>query len=94
LRFYIPLDFHYNKTLTRIAARVMIAPSKQNGVVKITSDEMVKKLQDDGWYPVGQRGSHRNFKHPTKPGKATVPMGRKDLPKGTEKQIIKQTELQ
>jgi len=72
----------------------MIILSKLNGVMKISSDEMVKKLQSDGWYPAGQRGSHRNFKHPTKPGKVTVPMEKKDLPIGIEKQIRKQAELQ
>lgn len=30
-------------------------------------------LHADGWYEV-PGGSHRNFKHPTKPGKAQVSM--------------------
>ena len=59
-------------------------------MVKISSDEMVKKLYGDGWYKVAQNGSHRHFKHPTKPGKVTVPMGRKDLTKKTESDIRKQ----
>jgi predicted RNA binding protein YcfA (HicA-like mRNA interferase family) len=29
---------------------------------------MIKKVEADGWYQVGQRGSHRQFKHPTKKG--------------------------
>jgi predicted RNase H-like HicB family nuclease len=29
-------------------------------------------LQDDGWTPVVTKGSHRQFKHPTKPGRVTV----------------------
>jgi predicted RNA binding protein YcfA (HicA-like mRNA interferase family) len=32
----------------------------------------VRLLKDDGWYLVATEGSHRQFKHPTKPGRATV----------------------
>ena len=35
--------------------------------------EMDKILKEDGWYEVSQRGSHHQYKHPTKPGKVTVP---------------------
>ena len=31
-----------------------------------------KHLHDDGWYIVTTRGSHRQLKHPTKPGRVTV----------------------
>jgi predicted RNA binding protein YcfA (HicA-like mRNA interferase family) len=34
--------------------------------------EILKRLQVDGWYLVTTRGSHRQFKHPRKPGKVTV----------------------
>jgi predicted RNA binding protein YcfA (HicA-like mRNA interferase family) len=33
---------------------------------------MIKLLEDDGWYLVRFRGSHRHYRHPTKPGTATV----------------------
>jgi len=29
-------------------------------------------LHDDGWYLAATRGSHRQFKHPVKPGRVTV----------------------
>jgi predicted RNA binding protein YcfA (HicA-like mRNA interferase family) len=29
-------------------------------------------LAEDGWEPVATRGSHRQWKHPTKPGRVTV----------------------
>ena len=29
-------------------------------------------LEGDGWFQVTQRGSHRQFRHPTKPGRVTV----------------------
>lgn len=33
---------------------------------------MIRMLQNDGWSQESQRGSHRHFTHPTKPGKVTV----------------------
>lgn len=34
--------------------------------------EVIRLLHEDGWYLVNQEGSHRQFKHPTKPGRVTV----------------------
>jgi predicted RNA binding protein YcfA (HicA-like mRNA interferase family) len=53
--------------------------------------EVIRRLLDDGWYLHGTRGSHRQFKHATKPGRVTVP-GRPndDLAPGTLNSIFKQ----
>ncbi len=57
----------------------------------MTAREILKKLKDDGWFIVDQRGSHVQLKHPEKEGKVTVPNhGSKDIPIGTAKQILKQ----
>jgi predicted RNA binding protein YcfA (HicA-like mRNA interferase family) len=34
--------------------------------------EVLDWLNRDGWYLESQRGSHRQFKHPAKPGRVTV----------------------
>lgn len=34
---------------------------------------MIKIIEDDGWYFAGQEGSHRQYKHPTKKGRVTIP---------------------
>jgi predicted RNA binding protein YcfA (HicA-like mRNA interferase family) len=34
--------------------------------------EVIRLLEQDGWYFVRQRGSHRQYRHPTKPGRVTV----------------------
>lgn len=34
--------------------------------------EVIDLLTKDGWYLIAQRGSHRQFKHPTKKGRVTV----------------------
>jgi predicted RNA binding protein YcfA (HicA-like mRNA interferase family) len=55
----------------------------------------VQRLQaEDGWYLVATRGSHRQFKHPTKPGRVTVPgKASNDLAPGTLNSILKQSGL-
>jgi predicted RNA binding protein YcfA (HicA-like mRNA interferase family) len=35
--------------------------------------DLLRKLEQDGWYLARQRGSHRQYKHPEKPGTVTVP---------------------
>jgi predicted RNA binding protein YcfA (HicA-like mRNA interferase family) len=54
----------------------------------------VLKLLADGWFLVVTQGSHRQFKHPTKKGRVTVP-GKPghDLPAGTLNSIFKQARL-
>ncbi len=39
---------------------------------KGTIRDMMKILEKDGWVKVAQKGSHRQYKHPTKPGRVTV----------------------
>lgn len=34
--------------------------------------EILELLRRDGWVQVGQKGSHRQFRHPSKPGRVTV----------------------
>lgn len=54
-------------------------------------DEILDKLRDDGWFVVATRGSHRQFKHPLKLGRVTVPgKPSDDLAAGTVNSIYKQ----
>lgn len=51
-------------------------------------------IKDDGWVHVRTRGSHRQFKHPTKPGRVTVPgKPNDDLAPGTVNSLLKQAGL-
>lgn len=53
--------------------------------------EVLKMLEEDGWRLAATRGSHRQFKHPTKPGRVTVPgKPADDLAPGTLNSILKQ----
>jgi len=59
----------------------------------MNSREVIRRLQQDGWFEVAQAGSHKQFQHPVKPGRVTVPFPKKDVPKGTLKSIEKQAGL-
>lgn len=57
--------------------------------------ELIKKLEEDGWFLVATRGSHRQFKHPTKAGRVTIAgKSSDDLAPGTLKSILKQAKLE
>ena len=56
-----------------------------------SSREIIKMLQDDGWYEVSCVGDHHQFKHPTKKGRVTVTHPKKDIPAGTVRNIEKQS---
>lgn len=55
--------------------------------------EMERIILACGWVLKGQVGSHRQYTHPQKPGKVTIPFHCKELPKGTEHSIRKQAGL-
>ncbi len=60
-----------------------------------SSRQVIQALLSDGWFEVKRHSgtSHRHFKHPTKPGKVTVPDPKKDLSTKTLKSIEKQSGL-
>ena len=57
--------------------------------------DLVKLIKQDGWFPVRQKGSHRVYKHATKPGHVTVPIHRMsdEIRPGTLNNILKQAGL-
>ena len=58
-----------------------------------TSKELIKRIKDDGWCLTKIEGSHHHFKHPTKPGKVTVPHPRKNIHPKTFNSALKQAGL-
>lgn len=58
-----------------------------------TPKEMEKIILSDGWIFYTQNGSHRQYKHPSKPGKVTIPFHNNDLSKAVENSILKQAGL-
>jgi predicted RNA binding protein YcfA (HicA-like mRNA interferase family) len=56
--------------------------------------EVIKLLEADGWYLVATKGSHRQYKHPTKLGRVTIAGHIGDnLAPGTLNSILKQAQL-
>jgi predicted RNA binding protein YcfA (HicA-like mRNA interferase family) len=61
---------------------------------KVKVREIVRILEDNGWLLVRTRGSHHQFKHPTKLGLVTIPGNRnQELAPGTLNSILKQAGL-
>ncbi|MFA5875846.1 MAG: type II toxin-antitoxin system HicA family toxin [Candidatus Margulisiibacteriota bacterium] len=56
--------------------------------------DVIKLVEGDGWYLVATRGSHRQYKHPIKPGRVTI-AGHPghDLAPGTLNSVLKQAQL-
>ncbi|TMB42836.1 MAG: type II toxin-antitoxin system HicA family toxin [Deltaproteobacteria bacterium] len=56
--------------------------------------DVISLIESDGWVQVRIKGSHRQFRHPTKPGIVTV-AGKPgvDVPPGTLSSVLKQAGL-
>jgi predicted RNA binding protein YcfA (HicA-like mRNA interferase family) len=57
--------------------------------------EVIKLIENDGWYLITTKGSHRQYKHSGKPGRVTIAgHPNDDLAPGTLNSILKQAQLQ
>jgi len=55
---------------------------------------MIKRIETDGWFLIATKGSHRQYKHPTKLGRVTIAgQPNHDLAAGTVNSILKQARL-
>jgi predicted RNA binding protein YcfA (HicA-like mRNA interferase family) len=56
--------------------------------------DIIRLIEDDGWYLLATRGSHRQYKHPAKPGRVTI-AGKPsdDMAPGTLNSVLKQAGL-
>lgn len=57
--------------------------------------DVIRIIENDGWYPDRQRGSHRQYKHLLKKGRVTISCHKlsEDVPVLTLKSIIKQVQI-
>ena len=55
--------------------------------------EMEKIILADGWFLDDIKGSHHQYKHPSKSGKVTIPNHPGDIPKRVVNSILKQAGL-
>ena len=60
----------------------------------MTVREAIRMVEADGWYPIKSKGGHRQFKHPSKSGRVTIPgHPGNELPPGTLASIKRQAGL-
>jgi len=63
------------------------------GAVKVR--DLIRLIESDGWKHLRTTGSHRHFKHPSKPNVVTIPgHPGHDLPVGTRKAIFRAAGLE
>jgi predicted RNA binding protein YcfA (HicA-like mRNA interferase family) len=56
--------------------------------------EVIKMVESDGWFLVRTKESHRQYKHPSKPGRITIAGNlNHDIAPGTLHSIMKQAQL-
>lgn len=60
---------------------------------RYTSRELIRLIEADGWYEVAQAGSHKQFKHPTKPGRVTIVHPERNMHPKTVQSILRQAGL-
>lgn len=56
--------------------------------------DVIKMIEDDGWYLVKTEGDHRQYKHPAKTGRTTIAgHPSEDIPIKTYFSVLRQTGL-
>lgn len=76
------------------AAKRLVKGDRLRIVILMKVRKIMQMLTDDGWYVARTRGSHRQRKHPDKPGLVTVSGKPSDeLASGTLNSILKQAGL-
>jgi predicted RNA binding protein YcfA (HicA-like mRNA interferase family) len=56
--------------------------------------DVIRLIENDGWFLIATRGSHRQYKHASKPGRVTI-AGKPsdDMAPGTLNSVLKQAGL-
>lgn len=61
----------------------------------MTAKNLEKHIESAGWFFVRQKGSHKIYKHKSIKGIVIIPFhGKKDIPIGTLKSILKKAGIQ
>lgn len=76
-----------------VVIRVYHTQHRSKGRDRMRSREVIDLMLADGWEEVAVKGSHHQFKHPTKPGRVTVPHPKSEIAKGTLHSILKSAGL-
>jgi len=57
--------------------------------------DIIRMIENDGWYLIRQKGSHKQYKHPVKKGIVTIAAHKQsdDIAPGTLNSIFKQAQV-
>ena len=73
----------------------MLAEGNAHRIGAVKVRDLIRLIESDGWKHVRTTGSHRHFKHPTKPNVVTVPGNAgDDVAIGTLKAILRAAALE
>ena len=63
--------------------------------MRMKTRDVIRSLEAEGWRRIASKGGHLQFKHPTRPGRVTIPYhrGGADIPPGTLRAIERQAGL-
>jgi predicted RNA binding protein YcfA (HicA-like mRNA interferase family) len=79
---------------TGVGERACFGPRYTRHLERYEGPRYIKLLQEDGWYLKATNGSHRQYKHSSKPGRVTLPgHPNDDLAPGTLNSVLKQAGL-
>jgi predicted RNA binding protein YcfA (HicA-like mRNA interferase family) len=73
-----------------MCAELGVAYTHQVSTIPMNSKQVIKRLQDAGWYLARVKGSHHLFKHANRPGLVTVKHPDPHIPVGTLYSIERQ----
>ena len=61
--------------------------------IPMNTRDVIRAIEADGWVEVKSKGSHRQYKHPTKPGRVTIAFhgGNQEMAPGTLASIARQS---
>ena len=95
---YKNLDFALSSIYTEYKGDKRCIMIHLQNLLALTSQmkirDVIKMIETDGWYQVTTKGSHRQYKHPTKPGRVTIAgHPSHDLAAGTLNSVLKQAQL-
>lgn len=80
--------------MTRRPEFLKVPGQLKTGGERMKVKDCIKMIEADGWYLVATRGSHRQYKHPSKPGRITIAGHPADiLAPGTLNSVLKQAGL-
>jgi predicted RNA binding protein YcfA (HicA-like mRNA interferase family) len=89
---WVDTNSHRGATACLASSRGLVSDT---GSVPRKVSEIIKLIESRGWYLHSTRGSHRQFKHPKRPGRVTVAGKPSDtLHPLTEKSILRQAGIE